>query len=413
MIAVYIMVSILAGLAASTTALVMGSSILAAVGWYVAAGCVTLVTVPALAMAVSASRARRGGAMQSADQSIEVVTSETPQHASSAEAVAAPTMRILAVDDDPFVLELVPKIAENSGFENVTTVASGAEALTLLAQSDQTFDCLLLDIKMPGMDGIELCRKVRQTEGYHATPIIMLTAMRDLTSMGDAFQAGASDYATKPFDVEELGKRLQLANASNLALQEQKKTLRENKGYQEMQTARSGYDLVRGAQLSGARTLVQEAVLSNYLTQLPNKLVDDVHVYALSIANLDVIQAHAQPHEFLTLLEDVAAAAERCMGANVLLTAYSNYASLLIIVDSAYQLAPDHMESEIKRQLTAVGAVYGTHDAGSLHLAVGGPIVPKGSREQRARMTIDRALSLSVNRMSEPERRSAVGFFGR
>lgn len=410
MIAVFIMVSILAGLAASTTALVMGSSILAAVGWYVAAGSFTLVAFPSVAAAIRVTRVRRRAEAQKGQGG---ATPVAPQMETAEGGAGAPTMRILAVDDDPFVLELVPKIAANAGFEDVTTVSSGAEALALLAKSDQTFDCLLLDIKMPEMDGIALCRKVRETADYHVTPIIMLTAMRDLTSMGDAFQAGASDYATKPFDVEELGKRLQLANASNLARQEQNRTLRENKGYKEMQTARSGYDLVQDAHLSGARTLVQEAVLSNYLTQLPNKLVDDVHVYALSIANLDVIQSNAQPHEFLTLLEDVASAAERCIGANLLLTAYSNYASLLMIVDSACQLSQDHLESEIKRQLVAVGGIYGTHEAVSMSLSVGGPILPKGPREQRARMTIDRAVSLSVSRLGEPETRTAVGFFNR
>lgn len=76
--------------------------------------------------------------------------------------VAETEIRILVVDDDPFILELIPMISAKAGFSQVTPAASGEEALELLTGSDTLFDCLLLDISMPGMDGIELCRRVRQ-----------------------------------------------------------------------------------------------------------------------------------------------------------------------------------------------------------------------------------------------------------
>jgi len=73
---------------------------------------------------------------------------------------------------------------------------------------------------MPGMDGIELCRWVRQIPRYHQTPIIMLTAMRDMKNMGEAYRAGATDYATKPFDIEDLGMRLRVAQETVQAQRE-------------------------------------------------------------------------------------------------------------------------------------------------------------------------------------------------
>ncbi|MDB5661059.1 MAG: srrA, partial [Cypionkella sp.] len=63
-------------------------------------------------------------------------------------------MRILAVDDDPCILELMPLLVAISGFPDVTTAPSGQRALDALANSDDSFDCLLLDINMPGMDGV-------------------------------------------------------------------------------------------------------------------------------------------------------------------------------------------------------------------------------------------------------------------
>ena len=88
-------------------------------------------------------------------------------------------MKILAVDDEPFILELLPMLAAKSGFPDVTTAHSGDLALETLVQASAPFDCLLLDINMPGMDGIELCSRVRQLDRYEKTPILMLTAMSE------------------------------------------------------------------------------------------------------------------------------------------------------------------------------------------------------------------------------------------
>ena len=66
-------------------------------------------------------------------------------------------MKILAVDDDKFILELVPAILGEAGLDDVTTAASGEEALAAIRAADGAFDCLLFDIQMPGMDGIDLC----------------------------------------------------------------------------------------------------------------------------------------------------------------------------------------------------------------------------------------------------------------
>ncbi len=119
-------------------------------------------------------------------------------------------IRILAVDDDPFIRSLVPIVSENAGYSEVTTVSSGQLALDAIARTEAPYDCLLLDISMPGMDGIELCKTIREIPSYRNTPIVMLTGMRDMKSMDSAFQAGATDYVTKPFDVIELGARLRL-----------------------------------------------------------------------------------------------------------------------------------------------------------------------------------------------------------
>jgi len=120
-------------------------------------------------------------------------------------------MRILAVDDEPNILELLKAILEAEGNHKVTTTASGRLALEIIDQADVDFDCLLLDIQMPEMNGIDLCEKVRTLPDYANVPIIMLTAMSQKTYIDKAFSVGATDYVTKPFDFLELKGRLNSA----------------------------------------------------------------------------------------------------------------------------------------------------------------------------------------------------------
>ena len=86
----------------------------------------------------------------------------------------------------------------------VEMAASGDEALEKLASSH--FDLVILDILMPGVDGWEVCRKIRERS---RTPVMMLTALADTEDKLEAFDAGADDYVTKPFDPRELVARAQ------------------------------------------------------------------------------------------------------------------------------------------------------------------------------------------------------------
>lgn len=122
------------------------------------------------------------------------------------------TANILAVDDDPSLRELIPMLTAESELGNVTTASSGHQALEIIESAPTAFNCFLLDISMPGMDGIELCNAIRKLPAHENTPIIMLTAMRDVEYLSLAFKAGATDYVTKPFDIVEFVERVRAAN---------------------------------------------------------------------------------------------------------------------------------------------------------------------------------------------------------
>ena len=110
--------------------------------------------------------------------------------------------RILVVDDDAALAEMVGIVLEGEGFEPVFC-ADGAEALA--AFRDTAPDLVLLDLMLPGMDGIEICGHIRNESGV---PIIMLTAKGDATDVVAGLEAGADDYMVKPFNPKELAARI-------------------------------------------------------------------------------------------------------------------------------------------------------------------------------------------------------------
>jgi two-component system, NtrC family, response regulator AtoC len=108
-------------------------------------------------------------------------------------------VRVLLVDDDESLRKLMPRQLTRSGFD-VATAANGQEAINAVRETD--FDVVLLDIKMPGLSGIETLRQIRQIED--PPEIIMLTADNSLSTGLEAMRLGAYDYLTKPSTSEEI-----------------------------------------------------------------------------------------------------------------------------------------------------------------------------------------------------------------
>lgn len=120
-------------------------------------------------------------------------------------------MKILIVDDDCNMTALLSIALKNEGFGDVTCFNLPETAFTALVQSDAVYECLILDIDMPKLDGIRFCKLVRQIPEYKNVPVVMLTALRDERTVRTALAAGASDYITKPFDVLQIGVRIRVA----------------------------------------------------------------------------------------------------------------------------------------------------------------------------------------------------------
>jgi Response regulators consisting of a CheY-like receiver domain and a winged-helix DNA-binding domain len=108
-------------------------------------------------------------------------------------------MEILVVDDDRAVREALERALSLEGFD-VELAADGAEALAAVERRQP--DAIVLDVLMPGVDGLEVCRMLRKAQSR--VPILMLTVRDDLSDRVEGLDAGADDYLGKPFELEEL-----------------------------------------------------------------------------------------------------------------------------------------------------------------------------------------------------------------
>jgi pilus assembly protein CpaE len=113
--------------------------------------------------------------------------------------------RVLVIDDDPGILKLVERALGSRGYD-VLTANNGTEGLNRI-QSENP-DIVILDKVMPDIDGFEVARRLRRDPGFAHIPIVILTGASQLGDKLDAFNAGADDYLTKPFEVDELAARL-------------------------------------------------------------------------------------------------------------------------------------------------------------------------------------------------------------
>ena len=130
---------------------------------------------------------------------------EISQRPGAREETAVEPAVILVVDDDESNRDVLYRRLTRHG-HTVKSVSSGADALRLM--SEREFDVVLLDIMMPDMDGHEVLRHIKDTEGLRRTAVIMISAVNEVESVVRCIQAGAADYLTKPFDPTLLQSRV-------------------------------------------------------------------------------------------------------------------------------------------------------------------------------------------------------------
>lgn len=198
---------------------------------------------------------------------------------------------VIAVDDDPEVLDTLGRVLEREAYD-VSLASSAAEALALL--EERTPDLAILDIIMPGMDGITLCRQLRRDPRFGALPILFLTAKGSTDDIVDGLDAGADDYVVKPFELAELRARIHALLRRSVRDQDAGAVLQLN----DLKLDSDTYQVyIKGYRVQLTST---EHRLLRYLMENPNRALSPSHLlqavweYPPNTGDPDLVRAHVR-----------------------------------------------------------------------------------------------------------------------
>ena len=296
-------------------------------------------------------------------------------------------MKILAVDDDPLILALLVATLGANGFDDVTTAGSAEEAAQQISAAPQPFECFLLDIVMPEVDGIELCRWIRSCDLYRATPILMVTSMSEMRFINRAFRAGAWDYVTKPFEAVELITRVRLAQsgaereaafgAGSEARSEVDRRIRESgaelrplRTYAEDQAS---FALADPVALDPVEGVIEFLALQNYLLQLSRGSFYATSVIALQIQDADSLHGLCAPGRFRSLLHDVAGAAVSALKGSDCILSYAGNGTFVGVLGFAEARDFDEVELMINLMIDRLRLTDEVGQRLDIRVAVGAP----------------------------------------
>jgi CheY-like chemotaxis protein/ubiquinone/menaquinone biosynthesis C-methylase UbiE len=206
-----------------------------------------------------------------------------------------PTIRILLVDDEANILDVCQRILEADGYQ-VESVQSGHDALEQVKR--QSFDLLVTDIKMPGMDGLELVQAVKEVAPH--LPCVIMTGFSTMDTTIKALKLGVDEYVLKPFDPEELkmaiGRALEKTN-----LHQQVKELRNQLATEQSRLSH------------GADGIVHD-MRNERLTSKPNWFYDETKHSGVDYNSLAQVQAYDEKHQKFRDYEKASQAIIRRLG---------------------------------------------------------------------------------------------------
>lgn len=282
-------------------------------------------------------------------------------------------MKILAVDDDPIILELLTEVLRAADFENVTVCGSANEALNTLENTTVPFDCFLLDIQMPDVDGIQLTSAIRAMPIYADTPILMITAMSDRSYIDKAFEAGASDYITKPFEISEVHARLRVFEA--LVKERKWKEDRNPVAPQQEPLAMvADADFQRRLRLHDIDGFIDYLALENYLLQIPRMSLLSMCTVGIVVRDMHRIFAASSVYEYESAVADVAEAISETVKPKQFFAAHAGEGEFVCVIDNGSGFDAEAFERALNETLQEMDLHFCDGRAMSLQTAVGDPI---------------------------------------
>lgn len=320
-------------------------------------------------------------------------------------------MRILSVDDDPIILDLLKEVLASIGQTEVTVAESAVQALELLKSNCIPFDCFLFDIQMPEIDGIQLCTAIRSMPLYQRTPILMITAMSDKAYIDRAFAAGATDYVTKPFDVVELGARVRVAETLIDARRYQTKKILNPSTPLTKYATEKPYYLNEKLPVDNVDGVIDYIALENYVGQLSRGSLFGSTVLAFSIVEIDRIFRGATAFEFECLITDVAEAITHCLKRSQNLVAYAGSGTFVCVIGGGYKQCPNSLVGELRETIVSMELCYNDGRPILFTIAAGIPIRLAFRSGQKVVEALLRARSTAENNYLELMKAPRKPFF--
>ena len=303
-------------------------------------------------------------------------------------------MKVLAVDDDPMVLDLLKGSLPEAGYPDITTALSAAEAMQTIQYSVPPFDCFLLDIQMPQISGIELCDWIRNIPLYAETPILMVTAMSDKVFINQAFTAGASDYVTKPFDPLELSSRMRMAERFN----EKSRDARQNG--EMVQTLLNTsfrepkFNFDTPFSVHDVAGVIDRVALENFLLQLGRGGMFATNVFAFQIVNARDLYESCTPEEYYYAITDVAEAISDSLTYGESFVAHAGRGAFVCVCHGRDQVDAEDLQMTVQQAIDKMDLAYDDWREMDVQIAIS-PSQRMGLRSGRAAIE---ALNTSIDK---------------
>lgn len=204
---------------------------------------------------------------------------------------------ILATDDDPEVLGTLLRALHRQGYE-ITQARDGMECLESIAK--RTPDLLILDIMMPGMDGLSVCRRLRADPRYVDLPILFLTAKGSTDEIVAGLDAGGDDYVVKPFELSELNARVRALLRRSAREEPEDEDYRQVLEVGRLRVDSGTYRVYIDGNPPGIQLTATEHRLLRFLMEnaneavSPQRLLQEVWDYPADTGDPDLVRAHVR-----------------------------------------------------------------------------------------------------------------------
>ncbi len=299
-------------------------------------------------------------------------------------------MKILAVDDDPDFMGVFKAVLEGLGYSDVVSATSGQEALDLIAKSAAGFDCVILDVQMPEMDGIELCREIRAIESYKNVPIMMNTALADRDYIDAAFAAGATDYLTKPVDEVEVKARLGVIG--QLVTERMRSQIALSHPGTDVFSAPS-YGFLDGIPLKRVDGAMDLFSMGNYLKTLGLFRALTISAIGIRVLNARSIHDLEGGHVFGEVMIDVATCISDCLKPSHRMIAYAGGGIFVCLMPRTEIGQPEVLADRLREYILEFEEVYGELGIQLPSVSVGVPITVRAAQLKAPTRIIDEAIA--------------------